>query len=71
MSVYLTTLAAHTCSGSGRDVFLHRMPNKLLGHQLHCGTDGWVGQRMNHLKNVSPETFWYEWPRSSGVDVIE
>ena len=69
--VYLTTLAAHTCSGPGRDVLLHRMPNKLLGHQLHCGTDGRVGQGMDHLKNVSSETLRYEWPLSSGADVTE
>ena len=61
----------HTCSGPGRDVLLHRMPNKLLGHQLHCGTDGRVGQGVDHLKNVSSETFRYEWPRSSGADVTE
>ena len=40
-------------------------------HQLHCGTDGRVGQGMDHLKNVSSETLRYEWPRSSGADVTE
>ena len=71
MSVYLTTLVAHTWSGPDRDVLLHRMPNKLLGHQLHCGRDGRVGQGMDHLKNVSSETFRYKWQWSSGAGVTE
>ena len=47
------------------------MSNKLLCHQLYCGTDGRVGQGMYHLKNVSSEGFWYKWPRSSGANVTK